>query len=140
MKKPELLGVIAIISILVAILMPGLKKAKDMSKLAGCTGNLRQMGIAHFNYINDNNNYLSCSHMGYGDWYFGLVPYIENGKEWDQYKMAPQWKPGGIWSCPSDPSGKNGYNSGTIPAWGAPWAIYSLVGTSTTGFDPCPEL
>ncbi len=127
----ELLVVIAIISILMALLLPGLKKARDISKLAGCTGNLRQIGVAGESYIGDNNGFLSCSHIGYGDWYLGIVPYIENGKEWNESKMAPKNRAGGIWSCPADPSGEKGYNGGVIPAWGAPWAIYATIDTTS---------
>ncbi len=49
----ELLVVIAIISILMAILLPALKKAREQAKLAVCIGNLKQVGVGCTNYAND---------------------------------------------------------------------------------------
>ncbi|MCE5186946.1 MAG: prepilin-type N-terminal cleavage/methylation domain-containing protein [Planctomycetaceae bacterium] len=42
----ELLVVIAIIALLLAVLLPGLKKAKDVAKRVICSARLRQVGVA----------------------------------------------------------------------------------------------
>jgi len=49
----ELLVVIAIISLLVSILLPSLRKAKDLAKLAVCQGNLHSVGLATLLYGED---------------------------------------------------------------------------------------
>lgn len=54
----ELLVVIAIISILASILMPALKKARDMAYQTVCTNNLKQIGGAFILYLDDNNQWF----------------------------------------------------------------------------------
>ena len=55
----ELLVVTAIISILAAMLLPALKAARDTAKKIVCTGNLKQIGLAHLNYMGDFNDYFT---------------------------------------------------------------------------------
>lgn len=50
----ELLVVIGIIAVLVAILLPALNKARIESQRIVCMSNLRQLGMAHITYANDN--------------------------------------------------------------------------------------
>ena len=54
----ELLVVVSIIALLIAILMPALRKAKVASNRAVCASNLRQLVISQVVYANDNQDYL----------------------------------------------------------------------------------
>lgn len=54
----ELMIVLAIIAVLAALLMPGLRSAHAMALTAACTSNLRQCGIAVTAYAGDNNGWL----------------------------------------------------------------------------------
>jgi prepilin-type N-terminal cleavage/methylation domain-containing protein len=49
----ELLVVIAVIAVLTSLLLPVLTKAKDRAKLAVCTSNVRQVGLALKMYVSD---------------------------------------------------------------------------------------
>jgi len=54
----ELLVVIAIIAILMAVLMPGLSKARDAARRISCGNRLKQWGMAIQMYTNDNSGVL----------------------------------------------------------------------------------
>jgi prepilin-type processing-associated H-X9-DG protein/prepilin-type N-terminal cleavage/methylation domain-containing protein len=82
----ELLVVIGIISVLVAILMPALQRARAAAKSVGCQANLHSIMQATFEYANDCNGYLVPA-----NWYDFATP-------------GPYGGPGsGWWECtPSD--------------------------------------
>ena len=54
----ELLVVIAIISLLVSILLPSLQQAKDLAKLAVCSGNMHALGLSMHVYAEENDEEL----------------------------------------------------------------------------------
>jgi prepilin-type N-terminal cleavage/methylation domain-containing protein len=51
----ELLIVVAIIGILVSLLLPSLRNARDKARLAVCMSNLKQIGLANSFYLDDSN-------------------------------------------------------------------------------------
>lgn len=64
----ELLVVIAIIAILAAILFPVFASAKERGRQVKCLNNLRQLGLAFRQYMDDNNGAMpNVSPSGYGD-------------------------------------------------------------------------
>ncbi len=73
----ELLVVIAIIAMLVSLVMPGLRGARQQAYHMQCASNLRQMGIARLAWIADNNQDLGCNnrwrHPDHPD---SILPYL----------------------------------------------------------------
>ena len=69
----ELLVVIAIIAILMAVLMPALKRAREGGKRASCLSNLKQLTLAWSMYADENDDRLVNGATGFsnytgGDW------------------------------------------------------------------------
>jgi prepilin-type N-terminal cleavage/methylation domain-containing protein/prepilin-type processing-associated H-X9-DG protein len=104
----ELLVVIAIIAILAAILVPAVNKALEQSRKTVCKSNLRQMGIAQYNYALDHNGYLhlvlnnqtSIPTYNPNGTIKGTVGRLSSHAYWFSqigYLEAPA-----IWVCPSD--------------------------------------
>lgn len=53
----ELLVVIAIIAILAGMLLPVLNSARESGRNASCMSNLKQLGLANYQYVQDNQEY-----------------------------------------------------------------------------------
>jgi len=62
----ELLVVIAIIAVLMGVLMPGLKKAREAARRLSCASRLRQWGTAVVMYSSDNDSKMMAMTMAWG--------------------------------------------------------------------------
>jgi prepilin-type N-terminal cleavage/methylation domain-containing protein len=110
----ELLVVISIISLLIAILLPSLSKARQASRRIACLSNMRQMGLAINTYVTDNGDELPTS----GD---------SGSCSWPA-KVFYSNVPTNLFICPSDKTG--GKSSYSITGVGTNYVYKQLTGTS----------
>ena len=101
----ELLVVIAIIAVLVAILLPALNAAREMSKSVICLNNLKQIGQATFLYLEDNAERFPCEYDDpryrySGRWKNRLAPYL--GIDTGSSGYVSEYKVGrNVFACPA---------------------------------------
>jgi len=113
----ELLVVIGIIALLIALLMPVLKGARESAAEVRCASNQRQVGIALTAYANYNNGVLPPQQPGYTEW---LQPDLHRRMSGALGKTG-----GTVFYCPSlsNPCGtlvNRSYNAG-IPEESPEW-------------------
>lgn len=95
----ELLVVVAIISILMSILLPSLRKAQGVAKAAVCANNLKQLGVAHGMYQADWDGYLVPQFDNYC-WENNLANYLGMKKY-----IKPMINNSTVFVCPENPDG-----------------------------------
>ena len=80
----ELLVVIAIIAVLMAILLPSLKRAREQTRRTVCANHVRQQSMSLLMYAQQNDGKMPLATFGGGEWlwdisYFATDAIIKNG-------------------------------------------------------------
>lgn len=106
----ELLVVIAIMAMLMALLAPALKAAREKGRAIACMNNLRQMYLGALTYMGDyDGKFPAVFHYDTGWWSFGLLDEQAGGKGYIKGKSTVIWwafpwehgYPTGLWRCPT---------------------------------------
>ena len=136
----ELLVVISVIAILMALLLPGLGKAKDQAKSIQCASNLRQFGIMYEMYAQAHGENLPGGWNSGRMWIIDLMPYYKGAGE---IRFCPKAKkllqmvaanaPGVLtaWGIYGNPN----FFGGTIPDWAEP-NTYGSYGVNGWAHNP----
>ena len=115
----ELLVVIVVVTVLVAFLFPAFSKVRERARQTQCLSNLRQLGLATFQYAQDNDDHYP----------YGGDPSDLDTKSWENWQEGKYWpailqmqtnhqtvpnvmagyvKDRDLWRCPDD----NGFDKG----------------------------
>ncbi|WP_337173975.1 DUF1559 domain-containing protein [Paludisphaera sp.] len=123
----EVLGVIAIIAVLIALLLPAVQAAREAARRSQCVNNLMQIGVALHNYegafevlppgvVDEGNGPILDQPKGYGfGWLVRLAPYMEMKNVYnhfnfqvglyDEVNQTTRARLLSSFICPSDPRG-----------------------------------
>ncbi len=124
----ELLVVISIMSLLMAILLPALGRARAAAKAICCASNMRQIGLAFncYGMDHDDNIIKACDLRASGSgglqaWNFVLIPYVGQQNNEDAFEDKAE-----VFFCPAD---KDPYPIGYGSYWhDKPFTSYALNG------------
>ncbi len=126
MKNPgftlvELLVVVAIIFLLISLVLPGLRAARERARMLECKSNTRQLGAATHTYAKEHNGWLPSCWLA-----FTIDGHYGDPKTGQLY---PYHKDERIYLCRKD---KRGYGKG---AYSYTWASMSMIWDGTKDCD-----
>jgi prepilin-type processing-associated H-X9-DG protein len=113
------LGAVLIIpSMLIALLLPAVQAAREAARRAQCVNNIKQIGLAMFNYESANGCFPPAATYDENgkpllSWRVLLLPYLDQGPLYAKFRLDEPWdspnnKPLGdvvvnVFKCPSNP-------------------------------------
>jgi prepilin-type N-terminal cleavage/methylation domain-containing protein/prepilin-type processing-associated H-X9-DG protein len=93
----EILVVVAIIALMIGILVPALRAARDSAKATVCGTNLHQLGVANEMYLTQNKAYpphkWKLPNLTKEYWPYAVAVYLSS-KDVQQCPMVPNWSVG----------------------------------------------
>ncbi|MAE67018.1 MAG: hypothetical protein CMJ18_22385 [Phycisphaeraceae bacterium] len=124
----ELLVVISIVALLIALLLPAVKKAKEAARASMCMNNQRQVHLAYASFAADNKELVPPSYDGGGTWarwlardgYVGGVEVDPDVGGFHAFTPPPETR--SVYHCPSETP-----HGGSTKRNGWTETIYGLV-------------
>jgi len=151
----ELLVVIAIIAVLIALLLPAVQQAREAARRTQCKNNLKQMGLAMFNYESSYGQFPMASLWNVTfaastiqpnwatSWGQTILPFMDQANLYNAFdNVNPFWVAGSnnanlintqlaVYKCPSVPD----FNDP-----GHVWATSTPRGSNSTGSPPATQI
>jgi prepilin-type N-terminal cleavage/methylation domain-containing protein/prepilin-type processing-associated H-X9-DG protein len=87
----ELLVAIVIVGLLVALILPALQSAREAARRVGCASNLKQIGLATFNYGQAHGAFPSAGGVASESTFMEILPYLEQQtlySAWNHERIA----------------------------------------------------
>lgn len=131
----ELMIVIAVVAVLIAVLLPSLKKAREAAQKLACASNEHQLAVAFVSYNTDWKGYYPYA------WNYSSTAPTEAASNYvvaiygylGQYKISTErpkvlWCPANSWVPPL-----NATSTGMSPTYGLNGGVMPFSGSGTTG-------
>jgi len=145
----EVLTVLAITSMLAAMLLPTFSRARESGRRASCASNMRQIGMAMQMYADDNDEvYSSGGTENFEPIVHPIVPFIQYWCWWGEL-IFPYTKSDQVFHCPSardirvpdDPSigPRDNLAATTIETWSIGGVLPGSGGGDGIGGPPVPK-
>jgi prepilin-type N-terminal cleavage/methylation domain-containing protein/prepilin-type processing-associated H-X9-DG protein len=133
----ELLVVIGIIGLLIAVLLPSLRVARQSAANVACQSNLRQIGIAWTTYAQDNRGFIGDYPQG-STWYWGGKAGAWGGPAAENRLLYRYIKAAEAFHCPSDTGAAagNGSASSLFDQAGSSYGMSNSTEIGVMRLDP----
>lgn len=110
----ELMVTLAILTLLLALLLPAVQRSRESARNAQCKSNLRQIGVALSNYESVHGMWPAAGLPKVTSWHVALLPFIGQSELFQRVNFSPV-PPGNpadtishvpirLYLCPSDPA------------------------------------